>query len=150
MRKGREGYTCQLMSELGEIVQAVSALGKMVDVTGDGNCGYYAMKELLIEKNILSRNVKISEIRRSIYDFATDNRSVLQQHPYMRQYGFHTLFESEINKIYNNEYDFDSPPVAFEYWFKAEFVLPVASLVYGVEFGTYNLQSGSTKIFDIS
>ena len=68
----------------------------------------------------------------------------------MRQYGFHTLFQSEIDKIYNDEYDFDAPHVDYEYWFKAEFVLPVATLFYGVNFGTYNLRTGSTTIFEIT
>ena len=102
----------------------------------------------MIEREIVPRHVKISEIRKRIYDYATDNRAAIENHEYLQRYGI--KFDEEIQKIYDNECDFDYPPIPPEYWFQATFVLPVASLVYKMKFGTYHLRFGTTEIFEFT
>lgn len=53
--------------QISNSIRAISAFGELINVDPDGNCGYNAIKELLIEQNILSKPVKISEIRKKGY-----------------------------------------------------------------------------------
>ena len=71
------------------------------------------MKELLIKQEILPRHVKISEIRKRIYDYGTGNRAAIENHEYLQRCGI--KFDEKIQKIYDNECDFDDPPIPFRY-----------------------------------
>ena len=102
----------------------------------------------MIEREIVPGHVKILEIRKRIYDYATDNRAAIENHEFFQRYGLN--FDEEIKKIYDTECDFDDPPIPFRYCFQATFVLPVASLAYKMKFGTYHLRLGTTEIFEFT
>ena len=98
-----------------------------------------------MQQNILSNKIKISEIRKEIFDSATNNKSLLKRHPFIMKYG--VKFDEEIQKIYNEHVNLDAIVVDKPYWFTSHFVLPVASFTYRANFGTYHLTAGTTTVF---
>ena len=59
---------------------AIQSFGSLINVEGDGNCGYHAVKELLVQQNIISNKIKISEIRKELFDSAVKTNFLLEKH----------------------------------------------------------------------
>ena len=87
-------------------ILAIQSFGSLINVEGDGNCGYHAIKELLVQQNILSNKIKISEIRKEIFDSAIKNKFLLERHLFIMKYG--VKFDEEIQKIYNANVNLDA------------------------------------------
>ena len=51
----------------------IRKIGIVVDVPGDGSCGYHAVMALLRKIDIIEKNVSITMMRREIYHFVRDN-----------------------------------------------------------------------------
>ena len=47
--------------------------GDIVDVLGDGNCGFYAIKAMLVNLKIMDVSVSVSSIRKSMYEYVIKN-----------------------------------------------------------------------------
>ena len=56
-----------------EAIAILRKYGKVIDVDGDGSCGYHATKLLLIKLDLITKDMSVSQLRRGILEFIQSN-----------------------------------------------------------------------------
>ena len=56
-----------------EAIAILRKYGKVIDVDGDGSCGYHATKLLLIKLDLITKDMSVSQLRKEILKFIQSN-----------------------------------------------------------------------------
>ena len=106
-----------------------------VEVQGDGNCGYYALRYALLDKGKECKK-SVREIRKDIREFACNHRE---------HFNKETTTETVLNAIFEQNIQYSRVNVEASRWMDGCIVLPIASRLYNAIIYLYLEKENETK-----
>ena len=133
----------------------VQKFGNIVDVLGDGNCGFYVIKSMLIKLGKVDVGASVTSIRKLLYQYIEKNTAIIMKNinvsfrnNLLRGSRLQQYIKLEVERIYGQNVNFEHGCDS-EHWMEACFDVVVASLAFGVPFGYYNLSLGWSSFIEL-
>ena len=126
--------------------QIIRKFGIVVDVPGDGSCGYHAVMALLRKIDIIEKNVSITMMRREICHFVRDNsQNVIKTLTYCVSFRDGVDQDSQIqvflNKVMRRIYVVGKDVntyAAIRHWMDPGYEVPIIAMCYKLVIGYYD------------
>lgn len=155
-----------------EFFSQLKRMGKLVDVPGDGSCGFHAMLQiLLLMGKINSIPSDMSSFRKRVQTYGVENFQHIMNERWSEPHGFSKMkrerkkevrrksLEMDIASIWRNELDYGGFVSEAQGWFNPELLIPIIMRMYdiplivsystfGTSFWKYNLVTSSVTYMD--
>lgn len=132
----------------------LSSFGTIVDVSGDGNCGYCAIMDLLANQSIIEATMSVTAFRKVIYEFIGENGdNIITSLEYAVHFRNSPDYKSRVDtflsrlkrRIYIPNKLFDSGTTR-RHWMDPGYDIPIIAICYSVTVGFYDILRGTTFI----
>jgi len=123
---------------------SLDKIGIIIDVKGDGNCGYYAIMKGLQDLGCLDSKIQVTTFRKDLKCFGEIHaKEIIQLKIY--QWGF-TSLERQLNWweksvlgiLYRDGIDFDTKGATKHYWLDVSYIVPLVAYKYQVSIYVYS------------